>query len=299
MPFVDDYQRLKTALAQQKPTSEQIDTFIKTLNNLWSQFNNQQPDNHQSLDNLDQQLLDLYLAEAGKPADYKNLSSLGQVMLPFLAIDLQRAMGERPCRLMTQLRGTGVIRGNEQDYLSSDFAEILFTSVDLPLALRHTLFDRLQAMTSIGHLKQQNLVNELGKLRFGERLLTLAHLHRLDRLKNFSNTERKNLRSLLGTNDPLVEELVTEWGLKDSRFNWQALQTHLSHYFSRRSRRTIRLILGKYFFLTVITLLWSILLLTTFFQWLIMYDLKEQVADKNAEDIAKMLLVDEKEGGNK
>jgi hypothetical protein len=298
MAFVDDYQRLKTVLALKKSTSEPIDTFIQTLNNQWSELDDQQRDNHQRLDDLDQQLLELYLEEAGEAVDYSKLSSLGKVMLPFLAIDLQRAMEKQkkpPCRLMTQLQETGGIRGNEQYYLTSDFTETLFTYFDLPLALRRALFERLQIMTqtmmesSIDNLEKENLANELSKLRPGERLLTLAHLHRLGRLKNLSKTERKTLRRLITINDPLVKELVIKWGLRDGSFGWQVLQIHLTHYFSRRSLRAIQLVLGKHFLFAVVTLLWGTLLLTTYFQWQIMQELKNEVVKQNATDMQQIL----------
>lgn len=291
MAFVDDYQRLRTALVQKKQTSEQITSFTQALNNVLSELEDQQRDDHNK---LDEPLLELYLNEAGEPPDYTNLSSLGQLILPFLAVRLQAAVGNEPCNFMTQLRGTGVIRGDEWDFLTSDFAENLFTYIDLPLELRRTLFQRLQKMTQTimgPHIDKlgNNLADELGKRRPGERLLTLAHLHGLGRLKNLSQKERKILRLLITTNDPLVKELMTEWGLRGSRFDWRALQTRLSYYFSRRSLRAIRLVLGKQFLLAVVTLLWGILVLTTYFQWQTMLDLKQNVVNQNATDMQQIL----------
>jgi len=287
MAFVDDYQRLKNALAHKKQTSEQITTFIQALNSVLSELDDRQRDHS----DWDEQWLALYLNEAGEPPDYNNLSSLGRVILPFLAVGLQGAMGEQPCRLMTQFQGTGVIR---DDFLSSDFAENLFTYIDLPLILRRTLFKHLQEMTQavmgskIANMGD-NLADDLGKRRHGERLLTLAHLHRLGRLKNLSKKERKTLRLFISTNDPLVKELLNEWGLRGSTFDWRALQSAFSQYFSRRSLRAIRLILGKQFLLAIVTLLWGTFVLTTYFQWHKMQDLKAEVINQNQADLQHIL----------
>jgi len=245
MAFVDDYQRLKNALAQKKPTSEQITTFIQAFDNVLSELDNQQGD----YSDWDQQWLKLYLNEAGEPADYNNLSSLGRVILPFLAESLQGAMGDQRCRLMIQFQGTGVIR-YRGDFLTSDFADNLFTYIDLPLNLRRTLFKRLQKMTQAAMESNianmgDNLTDELKKRRHGEGLLALAHLHRLGRLKNITKKERKTLIFILSVNDPLVKELVTKWGLQGSKFDWQALQTAFSQYFSRRLLRARKKFVGK------------------------------------------------------